>query len=368
MEERDSIFIEKKVITKDRPTVVVEGKKKEPLSTKVKIEGKTLDVYYFLLEQEGFHGVREIQRVMGYSSPSLAIYHLKKLVDARAVIRNEHGQYGIKKDEVKLGSMKDHVKFLAFWIPRIVIVFGIMMLLGILGLFYLIMGLDFVVFNGILVATCILIAALLFFDIWKMVYNYKHERSEISYYSQTELKQLFSRGLILIKSDRAKDRFEAQKIFENIITKDKQKSVLSLLALLNLCNLLLDELKLHGKQEVLMEVLEISSKLYHLSAEQNSTSLTVETLLLQHKFDLVQGKLDIARDKLEEALILADKEGMANLKKKIILEINSYEEQIEGWINPIGLSLKQRIEQTRLENYISNAITLINEREDFHLK
>jgi len=45
------------------------------------LKGKTLLVYWHLLKSPGLKvGVREVQRKLGFSSPSVAVYHLDKLM------------------------------------------------------------------------------------------------------------------------------------------------------------------------------------------------------------------------------------------------------------------------------------------------
>ena len=45
-----------------------------------RIYGKTLDVYLCILTSESSMGVREIWRALNFSSPSLAQYHVNKLL------------------------------------------------------------------------------------------------------------------------------------------------------------------------------------------------------------------------------------------------------------------------------------------------
>ncbi len=64
------------------------------------IKGNTLRVYLYLL-QAGTSELRDVQRSLGFSTPSLASYHLGKLVEAGYASQNEHGQYIIVRDSMK---------------------------------------------------------------------------------------------------------------------------------------------------------------------------------------------------------------------------------------------------------------------------
>ncbi|MHA2027984.1 MAG: hypothetical protein ACW99A_17355 [Candidatus Kariarchaeaceae archaeon] len=348
-----------------KPKVRVDGKIvnfEPPNSKKISIKGKTLDVYYYLIRNEGYHGVREIQRALGYTSPNLAKYHLNKLLEAQAVSKNEYGQYGLIKDEVKLGSLEEHINFLAYWIPRTIVFSAITAILGIFGLIYMVFEINSTLYVGILVGTCFVISGFLISDSLKMVNKYqnpemKQDTSTMS--KQTEMKNSLFQAITLVKSDRVKDRFEAQNILEEIILSDCQNDEITILAMLNLCDLLLDELKLNSSEAVLEEVIELSSKIYSIASQQNSTLLSVETLLLQHKFELISGRLDIAREKLDTALQIVQEEGIDSLYMKVKAEISSYEDQLDHWINPTALNMIEKIEKSRLTKYIDNAISLV---------
>ena len=82
------------------------------------LKGKTLLVYWYLLRQPGFRaGVREIQRMLGFSSPSIAVHHLGKLVDMGLVKRTRTGEY-VLVQEVKVGLLRFFARLGRFLIPR----------------------------------------------------------------------------------------------------------------------------------------------------------------------------------------------------------------------------------------------------------
>ncbi|MCS7097802.1 MAG: hypothetical protein NZ922_02355 [Candidatus Methanomethyliaceae archaeon] len=84
------------------------------------LRGKTLKVYRYLLERADEKvGVREIQRKLNFSSPSLAAYHLEKLVSLGLVGKTNGGEYFLVQN-VKVGVMKFFVKFGRFLIPRFI--------------------------------------------------------------------------------------------------------------------------------------------------------------------------------------------------------------------------------------------------------
>ena len=64
------------------------------------IKGNTLRTYLFLL-RSGSSELRDVQRSLGFSTPSLASYHLGKLMEAGYVTQDPHGTYMIVWDATK---------------------------------------------------------------------------------------------------------------------------------------------------------------------------------------------------------------------------------------------------------------------------
>ena len=95
----------------------VEAEDEEKLAAELK--GNTLRVYWYLLKSGGSSvGVRETQRALSFSSPQLAAYHLDKLVEL-GLVERKRGEYFLAKT-VKVGVLKQFMKFGGFLIPRYV--------------------------------------------------------------------------------------------------------------------------------------------------------------------------------------------------------------------------------------------------------
>jgi len=84
------------------------------------LKGKTAQVYMFLIKHTGMPiGVREVQKALGFSSPSIAHYHLEKLVSMGLVKRTERGEYEVV-EVVKVGMLKNFVRIGRLLMPRYV--------------------------------------------------------------------------------------------------------------------------------------------------------------------------------------------------------------------------------------------------------
>jgi predicted DNA-binding transcriptional regulator len=70
------------------------------------LKGKTLLVYWYLLRSSRSSvGVREVQRTLGFSSPSVAAHHLDKLLSLGLVDKKGTGEYFLTQ-EVKVGLLR----------------------------------------------------------------------------------------------------------------------------------------------------------------------------------------------------------------------------------------------------------------------
>jgi len=83
-----------------------------------KLKGKTLLVYWYLLRSPSSKiGVREVQRSLGFSSPSVASHHLEKLLSLGLVEKSKTGEYFLKQ-EVKVGLLRFFTRLGRFLVPR----------------------------------------------------------------------------------------------------------------------------------------------------------------------------------------------------------------------------------------------------------
>jgi DNA-binding transcriptional ArsR family regulator len=86
------------------------------LKLESELRGRTLRVYFELLSMRGPVGPRELQRALKLSSPSLAAYHLDKLVEL-GLVKCDRGEY-ILEEAVHVGVLKQFIFFGRLAIPR----------------------------------------------------------------------------------------------------------------------------------------------------------------------------------------------------------------------------------------------------------
>lgn len=106
-------------------------------SLEYELRGKTLSVYVCLLKHGTDVGVREIQKELGFSSPSVAFHHLDKLVDLGVAEKDQNDRYVLVK-KVDTGILRLFADVAGLIFPR----------LGFYAIFFSVIAGTYLVING----------------------------------------------------------------------------------------------------------------------------------------------------------------------------------------------------------------------------
>ena len=82
------------------------------------LRGKAWKVYWLLLRTSAPMSVREVQRALRFSSPSVAHHHLEQLKELGLVQKEEVGGHYTLVGEVKIGVLKHYFKLGRLIFPR----------------------------------------------------------------------------------------------------------------------------------------------------------------------------------------------------------------------------------------------------------
>jgi len=82
------------------------------------LRGKAWKVYWFLLKIGHPASVREVQRALRFSSPSVAYHHLEQLRELGLVQKQDIGGHYLLVSEVKIGVLRHYVKLGRLLFPR----------------------------------------------------------------------------------------------------------------------------------------------------------------------------------------------------------------------------------------------------------
>jgi DNA-binding transcriptional ArsR family regulator len=83
------------------------------------LKGTTLRVYWEIFKSPKPMGVREVQRLIRFSSPSTALYHLEKLRELGVVRKDEYGHYE-PVDEIRPTQFRVFLRIGRVILPRYV--------------------------------------------------------------------------------------------------------------------------------------------------------------------------------------------------------------------------------------------------------
>ena len=93
------------------------GEERDANALEAELRGNTLRVYWYMLQQSKPVGVREVQRALGMSSPSVASHHLSKLLDLDLIAKQTDNSYELKQI-VKVGTLRNFVAYRGVLLPR----------------------------------------------------------------------------------------------------------------------------------------------------------------------------------------------------------------------------------------------------------
>ena len=175
----------------------------------------------------------------------------------------------------------------------------------------------------------------------------------------------FAEALILKTKPRMMYNVKAQEILKQLTTEEIAENELAIIIMVNLCELLLDELRTYNEVEIFQEVKDLIQKLQLVAKNQHSLPLIIDVSILQSKFALIEGDLTRAAEILDHAEKMAREKTLGLLEGKVIKEKQLLEEQHETWEDLItsNASFHERLKQTKLKDYIKDAQQLISSRK-----
>jgi hypothetical protein len=175
---------------------------------------------------------------------------------------------------------------------------------------------------------------------------------------QWDLMYLLDKALLLKTSLRARDRGKAEEILIQLLENENRTHDLSYRALINLCELLLTELRITNDLSVLDELNQFLGQLLELAERSHSYWIMGETYLLQAKFALILLNIEEARRLLTQGQKIAEKFGLNVLAINISNEHDELLIQLERWekLKKSKASLAERMELSRLEEQMDRMV------------
>ncbi len=196
------------------------------------------------------------------------------------------------------------------------------------------------------------------------------ELAEKAQFYDIKILAKLAEALVLKNSNRFKEKGLAQDIFSYILEDEDASQDLRVLAVLNLCDLLIIELQTFGDEEIFIEVQRLIGFLFSLAKKWDSPTLMIEVFILQAKFALIDGTAKEAAMLLENALSIAEKKKLEQLAQKTKNEQETLKDQLNKWAELVekNAPLVEKLEYAQIKEYIDEAIKLKEITKDSSLR
>jgi tetratricopeptide (TPR) repeat protein len=173
-------------------------------------------------------------------------------------------------------------------------------------------------------------------------------------------------ALILKLDKRSKNRVKAEELLEQVIDMELIDFNLYLDAMLNLCELLVIEIKLTGNKEVLKDIRVLLEKLFVIAMQQQSFWVLAQVHWIQAHLALIDWDINKAQRSLAEAQIIAEEKGFNHLAKRISQEFDKTLNQMDLWeqLRENNASIVERIEVTQLDDLLGKLKQQIFDLDD----
>ena len=188
----------------------------------------------------------------------------------------------------------------------------------------------------------------------KVYYEYLGELKE-KYNTKiyNEIYNMYTAELLKV-SLRSRKRIEAEDIFQKVAFDDTASHEGRIAALLNLCDLLLIELRLTNDPEVLDEIQLYIQKLLEIAESHKFSMILAETYLLQAKISLLTFDNKSAQRFLTQAKQIAERFGLIEMIDRISNERSVLLKKSDAWeqLKNSDAPMVERIKLARLHEQI----------------
>jgi tetratricopeptide (TPR) repeat protein len=162
---------------------------------------------------------------------------------------------------------------------------------------------------------------------------------------------ILSEARILKSSRRVKNLAKSEELLKNLLERDGLSLNFVVFVFIELCDLLLIELKISDEIEILDEAESFILQLLKLAEEQHSFLVLTQARFLQGKLALIKMNMGDSRRFLTEAQQLADEHGLQILARTISKEHDTLLGQLDIWdnLNRIKAPISERLKLATID-------------------
>lgn len=196
---------------------------------------------------------------------------------------------------------------------------------------------------------------------WELANHYLNHLQQISTEDISPLitqQYWVAKALVLKTSSRSHHQKQAEEIFNQVIIDKKMNSKLSVVVLLNLCELLLTKIRVSNNPEYLRDIQDYIDQIQVIATQTDSYWLLSEIYVLQFKLALLNLNLKDARHFLTQGKQLIEAYEFHQLTPQIISEYDTLLEQLSQWDALIGykISLSERLKLAAFDKQLLHII------------
>ncbi|MEE9378228.1 MAG: tetratricopeptide repeat protein [Candidatus Lokiarchaeia archaeon] len=166
------------------------------------------------------------------------------------------------------------------------------------------------------------------------------------------------KAMILKKSSRTRNKAKAEELLKQIVEEEGVGFELTLNALIHICDLLREELRITKDMEVLDELNTYIGQLLDYAEKSNSYWILCEVYLLQAKLALLELDMKTAQRFLTQAQQIAERFGLNQLATQIANENKDLLEKLDLWekLKEVGAPMADRLELAHLDEQIEGMV------------
>lgn len=167
-----------------------------------------------------------------------------------------------------------------------------------------------------------------------------------------------AKALVMIKTQKPQEREEAKGLLKVVITEENIEQKFISTAILNLCEILLAELRETEDLELLKELKSYVERLHKEGSAELAYPLLVHSIWLQANVAIIELDVDKARRLLKSAQVMAEAKEMYNLSRRISNNHDTLLGQLERW-DEFTMKLPniaERMELTHIESVLNEMI------------
>jgi len=166
------------------------------------------------------------------------------------------------------------------------------------------------------------------------------------------------KAILMKMSKRTRDLGGAQLIFKDIAQEEVIQIDITQIAILNLCEMLLNEFKDTKNVEVIEEFSTFLKQLQNAAEKNHTYPILAETYLLEAKLSMINYDLKKARQHLTKAQQMAERYGLNRLAIKISNEHDKLLQNLEVWdqMKKENAPISERLEKLGINDQISTML------------